>query len=172
MDADISRSPEDPIAGRAVTLQKILERDFPAIERGINEFLALHGGSTAATVGLRRSIEALRRHIYVEQEFVFPPLRSAGREGPVIAMSSDHADLWRTMDELETFLADHKSPKAQQQTCQILMAELDRHLSREDPIVFRHVVEVLTPQDEATLRDEVEHAVLPPDWVCPGAQDD
>ncbi|TWP35822.1 hemerythrin domain-containing protein [Leekyejoonella antrihumi] len=166
MNSDADAEPPDPMAVRAVALQKVLEQDFPAIERGINDFLALRGGMVAATAAVRGAIEALRRHIYVEHEFVLPPLQRAGKNGPVVAMSSDHLELWRTMDEMEQSLADGSSPKTQQQTCQILRAELDQHMSREDPIVFRHVAEVLTAQDEDDLRDGIENAVLPPGWVC------
>lgn len=155
-----------PLAERAESLEQALNEDFPAIEAGIRDFLALHGGEEAATESLRTSIAALRRHIYIEQEFVLSHLQRAGDAGPVRAMSADHQDLWFTMDRMEQVLADDAAPRVQQETCRILMAQLDEHSSREDPVVFKHIAEVLTPADEAALRDAMAHATLPVGWSC------
>lgn len=148
------------------SLHAALKQDFALIERGIQDFLDRRGGLSAATQSLRESIATLRRHIYIEEEFLFPALRDAGEIGPVFAMSTEHHDLWSTLDQMELQLADGSPEAVQQQTCQILMAEFDRHSSAEDPIVFGHAQDSLTSQEQATLRSFVENSVLPPSWVC------
>lgn len=162
-DPSARRNPE---AIPPASLHRILEREYPDIKRGMDDFLLQRGGVTGAILGLRGSITALRRHIYLEQEFLFPPLRAAGMTGQVFAMSFEHQALWRTADQMEEQLADGSAPDMQQQTCRMLIAELDQHISKEGPIVFGHADELLTPEEQATLRDFVESALLPPGWVC------
>ncbi|MDN5893362.1 MAG: hemerythrin domain-containing protein [Nocardioides sp.] len=146
-------------------LHRALQEDYAGIERRIDDFLVQRGGVGAATLGLREAITSLRRHIHLEEEILFPALRRAGMTGPVFAMSTEHFDLWSTMDRMEQRLADGCSQAEQQEVGRMLMAELDRHSSKEEPIVFGHAEDVLAPEDLADVRAFVESATLPPGWV-------
>lgn len=158
---DIGREAVHP-----ASLHRTLEEDYPRIEAGIADYLVRRGGLHAAAKGLRSSIDALRRHIYLEEEFLFPVLREAGMLGPIFAMSSEHLDLWSTLDRMEEQLSDGSSQEARDQTCRILRAELGRHAFKEDPIVFGHTDGVLSPEQLATVRELIENASLPPGWAC------
>lgn len=151
----------------SVNLHHALAQEYPAIQQRIDGFLVQLGGWPFASAELAHSVTALRRHIYVEEEFLFPPLREAGMVGPVYAMSADHQDLWRSLVRVEEHLNDASSYEVQQESCRILAAQLDRHTSREDPVVFEHVDDVLSPQAMADLRAFVENATPPPGWTCP-----
>lgn len=148
------------------TLQAALEQDFPDIQRAISDFLVQRGGLMAASAALRRAMTTLRRHIYVEEEFLFPLLQDAEMAGPLYAMSGEHQDLWLAMDQMEQELRQEGSQEARKQACRILRAEVDRHVTNEDPIVFRYAEETLTSQEQADLRDFVENVTLPSEWRC------
>ena len=150
----------------SASLRRALEEDRPLIEQGISDFLIQRGGLVAASDALRASMAALRRHIYLEQELLFPLLEDRGMHGPIFAMSVEHADLWRTLDRMEEQLDDAGPWPAKQQTCQILLAEFERHTSKEDPIVFGHTEDVLASEEQEALRDFIQSAMLPPGWVC------
>lgn len=47
----------------------------------------------------------LRRYIYLEEAFVFPPIRKAGMIMPIFVMTREHGELWRTTDFLADLLA-------------------------------------------------------------------
>ncbi|WP_344783532.1 hemerythrin domain-containing protein [Gordonia caeni] len=47
------------------------------------------------TAGLR----ALRRHIYIEEEIVFPPLRQGALQMPIMVMLTEHGEMWRRMED-------------------------------------------------------------------------
>ena len=55
----------------------------------------LHGKADPAP--LAGAIAALRRHIYLEEEFLFPPLKTAGLMIQIFAMLRQHGDLWKAM---------------------------------------------------------------------------
>jgi regulator of cell morphogenesis and NO signaling len=68
------------------TLACALEREHREIDAGIEAFLAPRSEGTRRLGALRRAIEALRRHIFLEEEFLFPPLRAAGLVTPVFVI--------------------------------------------------------------------------------------
>ena len=142
------------------TLSGALEREHHEIDAGIEAYAATRDPQTLAT-----ALTALRRHIYLEEEFLFPALREAGMVGPIYAMSAEHMDLWSTLDTMGEQL-DDGDQEARNQTCRILLSEFARHTGKEDPIVFAHTDDVLAPEELAAVADLVENATLPPGWVC------
>ena len=58
------------------SLAAALQREHHEIDAGIERFL--RAGDVGA---LTRAVRALRRHIYFEEEFLFPPLAGAGPFG-------------------------------------------------------------------------------------------
>ncbi len=150
----------------AAGLHAVLAEDFPDIERAICDFLVQRGGADGATRNLRTAMETLRRHIYLEEEFLFPALAEADWAGPVFAMSKEHCELWSTLDRMEEHLSTQSPLREQQDVCRILRAEVERHLSKEDPIVFGHAEEALSPEGQSDLRHFAENLARPPGWQC------
>ena len=89
----------------ANTLGGALEREHRQIDGGIEAYLAGLDG-TADPEPLRAALDGLRRHIYLEEEFLFPPLRSAGLMGPIFVMLREHGQLWTSMDSVDQLLVD------------------------------------------------------------------
>lgn len=91
-----------------MTVSATLEGEHRTIDEGIFAFLR----SDAATVtpeqrtGLLDAIALLRRHIYIEEQYLFPPLRAAGLFGPVMVMVHEHGLMWPLLDKLERLVAD------------------------------------------------------------------
>ena len=81
------------------SLAAALERERHEIDEQIAAFTAAPGDRQPLT----RAIRALRRHIYLEEEFLFPLLREAepGLAAPVFVMLREHAQIWGTLDSLE-----------------------------------------------------------------------
>jgi regulator of cell morphogenesis and NO signaling len=87
----------------ARTLADVLQGEHREIDDGINAFVA--GSDERATESLCRAVAALRRHIYVEEERVFPALREQGLFAPVLVMLREHGQLWDALDRIEGLLA-------------------------------------------------------------------
>jgi regulator of cell morphogenesis and NO signaling len=144
-----------------------LEHEHREIDRSIEDFIADRSRPADATAQLRRALAELRRHIYVEEEFLFPPLRAAGMLGPVLVMLSEHRDLWRTMTELERGLADGATRAEVEGTARTLLAQLDRHNSKEEPIIYGQADALLPVEDRTELRDRLADD-MPAGWACLG----
>jgi iron-sulfur cluster repair protein YtfE (RIC family) len=144
------------------TLAAALEREHREIDETIDAFL--DGGSTEP---LTRAMEALRRHIYLEEEFLFPPLRAAGFVAPIFVMLREHGELWRTMETIERELAEE--PAAVAGECKALLAQLDKHNAKEEPILYPHADSALGAPASDELRSFLRDGRLPAGWICAGA---
>src|SRR5699024_6144494 len=103
-----------------------LEREHRQIDGGIEEFTELAATGDASTEPLTDAMHALRRHIYLEEQFLFPALRAAGMVPPVLVMLAEHGELWRTMDDIAVQLADPRvDAERVLQTCGVLLAQLE-----------------------------------------------
>ena len=159
-----------------VPLADALTREHREIDEGIEQFVeALDRGALEADP-LLGSIEALRRHIYLEETFVFPPLRHIGLMMPVMVMLREHGELWNQMDDvvrlLESTTASSGSADSAkiQATCRELLARLDQHNTKEEPIIYPRADSDLPIETTTDLRAFLETGTTPPGWVCEAAR--
>lgn len=161
-------NPEGTQAEGTGALRLALEREHHEIDGGVEDFIAGRGEAATANERLIATLDALRRHIYLEEEFLFPPLRAAGMLAPVFVMLSEHRDLWRSMDALVRQTADGTPLDAIRETCTTLLAQLDRHNSKEEPIIYAQADTTLSEDARIELQDFIDNEALPEGWVCQG----
>jgi len=151
------------------TLAAALEREHHEIDEAIDRF----GGEPSEGGGqvepLLGAMAALRRHIYLEEEFLFPPLR-AELAVPTVVMLREHGDLWRAADELEAKLAEGASDESVRALCRELLARLASHNGKEEPIFYTRADPGLTAAAKAELKAFIDSGTLPEGWVCQGAR--
>jgi hypothetical protein len=149
----------------AGSLTEALEREHHEIDAGIESFVEGLSLGETRTGELTRATDALRRHIYLEEEFLFPPLRAAGMLPPVLVMLREHGALWRTLDQIAALDLGSDDGTARDQ-CTALLAQLAAHNAKEEPIIY--------PQGDALLPDDakqdlgtfVDSGAMPAGWVC------
>lgn len=151
------------------TLQSALEREHREIDRGIAAFIAGLGDGASATP-LVEAMQALRRHIYLEEYFLFPPLRAAGMAMPIMVMLREHGELWRTMDTLSALLGDGADSRRLSDASDELLQLLDRHNSKEEPIIYPVAGSALTAEASTELARFLATGQTPEGWVCQQAR--
>jgi regulator of cell morphogenesis and NO signaling len=144
------------------SLAEALEREHHEIDAGIAQFTAAPWDRQPLT----RAAAALRRHIYLEEEFLFPLLHQAepGLAAPVFVMLREHAQIWGTLDSLE-HAADTGSatrPSVQKR----LIAALLHHNLKEERILYPRADVLLSPPAADRLREFLASGELPAGWVC------
>jgi regulator of cell morphogenesis and NO signaling len=154
------RNEEEDIAD--VSLAAVLEREHHAIDSGI-ELLA-SGSQRGGVEPLRRAIAVLRRHIYVEEERIFPTLREQGMFGPLLVMLREHGQLWDTIDRIERDL-DTGAPDLAH-TCHQLLVQLQHHNVKEERIMYPQADQALEPPEAAELITFLRGGELPTGWTC------
>jgi regulator of cell morphogenesis and NO signaling len=144
------------------TLAAALEREHRDIDAAIEAF------TTAPTPGnrqrLTRAIQTLRRHIYLEEEFLFPPLYRTGLAAPVLHMLREHGQIWTTLDSLEHALASGTSDTTR--LCRPLSVQLQHHNLREEKVVYPRSDQTLTDDAAGQLLALLDSGKLPAGWVC------
>ena len=154
----------------AETLATALEREHREIDGGIEKYLA--GASTDGhpVPALTRALAGLRRHIYLEEEFLFPPLRAAGMMMPIFVMLREHGELWRALDEVDRMLTDGTAQPELSNACLELLAMLDKHNSKEEPIIYSQADGTLSEEARGELAVFLADGRMPDGWVCHGAK--
>lgn len=147
-------------------LADLLTREHRDIDGGIERFVAGLDRGAVDPDPLLSAFAALRRHIYLEELFLFPPIRRAGLAMPVMVMLREHGTLWRLMDSVAALLAADSSAAELQLGCRELLAELDRHNSKEEPIIYPHADSDLTGAATAELAEFLRTGSMPDGWVC------
>ena len=151
------------------TLAAVLEREHREIDAGVEAFLAAQGDGGSGIEALRRTIGALRRHIFLEEEFLFPPLRERGLVAPIFVMLREHGEIWDAMDALEAKLvAPGDSSVADD--CRELLALLGRHNAKEEPIIYPQADTVLGAAAGAQLLQLLTAGQIPDGWRCAQAR--
>lgn len=147
------------------TLTLALEREHHEIDAGLEAFFADVAAGRVNIEELHRASTALRRHIYLEEEYLFPPLRSAGVMGPVLVMLREHGEIWRTLDALEQEAA-RQDGVGMSVRCRELLAQLEAHNAKEEQIIYPEGDAQLSEEAKRGLRAFIEHGTIPEGWVC------
>lgn len=148
-----------------------LEREHREIDAGIDAFRASSAdgesvtGPDGAVASLRRAIDALRRHIYLEEEFLFPAMQ-AGFAIPIGVMLREHGEIWRTLDALEARLDERANQSGVLGVCEELAEQLVRHNSKEEPIFYTQADRSLTGEESAQLENFLRAGQMPAGWIC------
>jgi iron-sulfur cluster repair protein YtfE (RIC family) len=148
------------------SLAAALEQEHHDIDGEIDVFAERLATDQIDPEPLRRAAAALRRHIYLEEEFLFPPLRDAGLVAPVFVMLREHGELWRKLDAIELELALDPDVAALQKLCRSLVVQLQHHNPKEEQILYPQADGVLRGEVGSRLRAFIESGQVPEGWVC------
>jgi iron-sulfur cluster repair protein YtfE (RIC family) len=143
-----------------------LEREHHEIDEEIDAFIAQLSAGTVEAGRLRQAAAALRRHIYLEEVFLFPPLRDAGMVAPVFVMLREHGQMWRTLDAIELELAVDPDQAVLQKLSRELVVQLQHHNPKEEQILYPQADLALDDQAAERLHEFLDSGALPEGWVC------
>ena len=146
------------------SLAAALEREHHEIDDGIAAYSASPGDPRP----LARPIRALRRDIYLEEEFLFPLLCQAEQAlaAPVFVMMREDAQIWATLDALESEPGGGTGHALRRQ----LASRLPHHNLREERVPYPRADSALPPATADRLLALLGSAELPEGWVCAQAR--
>lgn len=149
------------------SLAEAFTREHHEIDAGIETYLASDGEPAQRTRPLLRALAALRRHIYLEEEIVFPHLPGGALMMPLMVMRREHGELWQRMDALAARLDDVPATAAAiAEACTQILELLDAHNAKEEPIIYPYMDPDLTDDETERVRVLLVGGTLPDGWVC------
>ena len=110
-------------------------------------------------VSFMKFVENLRRHIYIEEEIIFPGLQENDilLKGPISGLEMEHASLWMLTDRIleeDSSRKLVKTPKYLDEISRILSV----HNAQESGNIY--------PKIEDERFPDITGVSLPKDWVC------
>lgn len=150
---------------------QILIEEHHEIDAGIEEFQAALERGEVTPGPLTSAIAALRRHIYLEEELLFPAIRRAGMTMPIFVMIREHGEVWALMDQIEESLsAPDPDLNATRLASKQLLVNLMHHNTKEEPIIYPQTDVDLAPEELNVLADFIATGAMPDGWVCEAAR--
>jgi iron-sulfur cluster repair protein YtfE (RIC family) len=146
-----------------MTVGELLEHDHRAIDADFQRFREGLERGERLDESFRRAAEALRHHIFVEEEALFPVLRVGGLVGPVFVMLREHAEIWQALDAIEA-AAGVDSTRALAAMA-AMTSVLEPHNSKEEQILYPASGQVLDAEDTKAVRLVFEEGKRPEGWV-------
>ncbi|ORA20383.1 hemerythrin domain-containing protein [Mycobacterium arosiense] len=150
---------------RRLNLAALL-RQHREIGAAIQSFIAKLEAGGMQTELVTAMLDALRQHIYLEEVFLFPPLRDAGIMMPIVVMTREHGQLWETMENLSQLLDDPADGPPLEAMCDRLLGQLRAHSFNEEPAIYLHANYDLPASTSAELTRFVATGRLPEGWKC------
>ncbi|UVO12091.1 hemerythrin domain-containing protein [Mycobacterium sp. SVM_VP21] len=148
------------------SLSVALEREHLEVDAGIGAFLdGLDVGRVDAD-GLGATLAVLRRHIYLEEQLLFPPIARGAHMMAVFGMIRGHGEIWRTMNALDDLAragADHAALRA---ACCRLLDQLADHNKVEEPVIYPAADTGLAPEVAAEVAEFLAAGQMPEGWTC------
>lgn len=119
---------------------------------------------------LTTALVLLRRHIYLEEEIVFPPLAHGALQMPIMVMQVEHGEMWRRMDDLDHLLAgdglDDAPARSQvAAACSALLELLVSHNRKEEPVIYPHADADLDPAATDLAERCLATGAVPDGWA-------
>ena len=160
---------------RDESISAALIREHHEIDAGVEQFVARieELGQTPSDDQIREAaalladaLSALRRHIYLEEEFVFPSLSDPSLQMAMLVMYREHGQIWRLMDQAQNQIAGHGAAVDVMATCKTMLAELERHNAKEEPIIYPHTDADLSREKQEQLARFLESGEMPAGWTC------
>src|SRR5699024_1059238 len=168
----------EPANAKPRAVAAALTREPGAIDAGIEAFVASMGASAGGPAGtvsewaapLLVAMAGLRRHIYLEEVFVFPPVRDGGLVMAIMVMLREHGVLWRAMGELRHLLAagadDPGRHEERVQRCSAMLDLGEAHNSTEEPILYTGAAAAVPAESRAERQEFLRRGRMPDGWVC------
>lgn len=86
---------------------------------------------------------------------------------PLMVMRKEHGEIWQRMDALEEILQDPAGDSTGvEQACAEILALLDKHNMKEEPVIYPHMDADLTDPEQEKVLKLLAGGEMPKGWVC------
>jgi hemerythrin superfamily protein len=147
------------------SLAEALEAEHRRIDEGIATYIAAPAYHRDQEP-LVRATAALRRHIFLEEEYLFPRLHDQGTAASFSLMLREHAKIWTAVEDLDRELRAGIDDRLVAKHCHELAVRLRHHNGNEERILYPKADEVLTAAEMAKLAAFLDGIEFPAGWIC------
>lgn len=159
------------------TLAQELTREHQDIDAAIAAFGQAADGQSeteamraAMRAALRTALATLRRHIWLEETMLFPPMRAGSAFAAIFAMLREHGQMWPILDRIERALegggAGPEITAALAELAQVLAA----HNDKEERTIYSLADAAHAGESAQKLLALLADGEMPAGWRCARAE--
>ncbi|MDP6549936.1 MAG: hemerythrin domain-containing protein [Dehalococcoidia bacterium] len=148
------------------TVTSVLEPEHRWIDERLERFQALLATGQVDVGPFEEAAKALHRHMYVEEEILFPEVETRGLAGPVEVMYQDHGEIARLMNNIHGLIASGAPATDCEAALAAVISVLGEHGIKEEMILYPTSDQVLEGPDFAQLVKRVKEEPVPEGWLC------
>src|SRR5690625_2292612 len=148
---------DETLPGRLLTTQ------HRKIDQGVSDVME----GTGDLETLRRTMELLRLHLYVEEEFLFPSLAGNHLEMPIYIMQHEHGQIWSFLERLSDACRQEEAPTdAVREDCRKVLKLWKLHDPKEEDLMYALADRQAAADPRGTLAADIKAARVPDGWLC------
>jgi iron-sulfur cluster repair protein YtfE (RIC family) len=148
------------------TITEVLEPEHRWIDERFERFQALLASGQVNAEPFEEAAKALHRHMYVEEEILFPEVATRGLAAPVQVMYQDHGEIARLMNVVHGLIASGASTADLEAALAAVIRVLGEHGAKEELVLYPTADQVLVGPEFAQLVQRVREEAVPEGWLC------
>ena len=146
-----------------VTISTMLEAEHRWIDERFEQFSRGLAMGLVKADTLQEAASVLHRHIYLEEEFLFPEVEARGLEGPTAVMVQEHGDICRFLNGITELIGEGVGHARIQDSFKALRRLLEEHNVKEEGVLYPSADRLL---NSAELVRRLKEANAPDGWAC------
>lgn len=148
------------------TVAAVLEAEHRWIDERFAQFQQGLEAGRADAGPYEEAATKLHRHIYLEEEMLFPHVETRGLAGPTTVMVMEHGEICRQLDAVRDLLASGAAASQVLEVFGALRGLLEEHNAKEEQIFYPASDQLLTAEELSEVLAQVEDAEAPAGWLC------
>ena len=148
------------------SVRTVLEAEHRWIDERFGQFQHGLEAGQADAHPFDEAAQKLHRHIYLEEELLFPRVETRGLARPTAVMAQEHGEICRQLDAVGSLLASDAGASRIREALGPLRGLLEEHNVKEEQILYPACDRLLTEQEAAELVERLQEAEAPEGWLC------
>ncbi|MBI2872007.1 MAG: hemerythrin domain-containing protein [Chloroflexi bacterium] len=151
---------------RPDTVSQTLESEHRWIDGRFAQFQQALAGGQVVAEPFREAARVLHRHIFLEEDLLFPEVEARGLAGPTAVMAQEHGQICRMLGDVEGLITQNASPERIHDAMKALASLLEEHNLKEERVLYPSADQLLGQHDLAQLLRRFKTAKVPDGWAC------
>ena len=148
------------------TISLVLESEHQWIDARFEQFRQDLAQGQVNPGPFHEAAKTLHRHIYLEEEILFPEVEVRGLVGPTAAMLEEHGEICRFLDSIRDLIGENAHPRRVSDTLKTLRSYLQEHNFREERVLYPSADQLLDQDQLVRVLQRLQGATPPKGWVC------
>ncbi len=115
---------------------------------------------------LRKSLDLLTLHLFVEEEITFGPIDTGPLRMPIYIMHCEHGEMWAVMDELDFACREGRALDLLRRPCRRLVRLFNVHNPKEEDLIYAAIDQYAAGDGVPDVLVAMQAARVPDGWVC------